>query len=88
MSSSLSESLQRILDRFDNAWNDPTPPSIEDYLRACEPAKRRTLLIELIYIDLERRLTAGEQVRVEEMYLRRFPVLNEDRAVVVALAAP
>ena len=63
MSASLSESLQRILDRFDDAWNDLTPPSIEDYLRACEPAKRRALLIELIYIDLEHRLEAGERVR-------------------------
>ncbi|HTU16630.1 MAG TPA: serine/threonine-protein kinase [Gemmataceae bacterium] len=87
MSSPLSESMERILDRFDDAWNSPTPPSIEDYLRLCEPAKRRAVLIELIYIDLERRLAAGEPVRVEELYLRRFPVLNDDRAAVLALAA-
>ncbi|HTU20831.1 MAG TPA: protein kinase [Gemmataceae bacterium] len=86
MSAPLSESQQRIRDRFEDAWNGPTPPSIEDYLRGCEPAKRRALLIELIYIDLERRLAAGERVRVDELYLRRFPVLNDDRAAVIALA--
>lgn len=87
MSSPLSASMEQILDRFDDDWNGPTPPSIEAYLRPVEPAKRRGLLIELIYIDLERRLAAGERMRVEDMYLRRFPVLKEDRATVVALAA-
>jgi hypothetical protein len=47
MSSPISESMEQILDRFDEAWNCPTPPSIEDYLRRGEPAKRRPLLIEL-----------------------------------------
>jgi WD40 repeat protein len=75
------------LERFDDAWNGPTPPSIEDYLRTGEPLKRLALLVELIHIDLERRLTSGESVRVEEAYLRRFPELNADRAAVVALAA-
>ena len=77
MSSSLSESLQRILDRFDNAWNDPTPPSIEDYLRACEPANGASA----DRVDLHRPGTPSDgrgAGRVEEMYLRRFPVLNED----------
>jgi hypothetical protein len=87
MSSSTSKSQERILERFNDAWNGPAPPSIEDYMRTDESLKRLPLLVELIHIDLERRLTSGESVHVEEAYLRRFPELNADRAAVVALAA-
>jgi hypothetical protein len=36
------------------------------------------LLIELVRIDLERRLAAGERLRLEEAYLRRFSELSAD----------
>jgi serine/threonine protein kinase len=87
MSSSLSDSMERILDRFEDAWNGPVPPCIEEYVALCEPPKRLPLLIELLRIDLERRLTAGEPIRVEDAYLGRFPELNTDPAVVVGLVA-
>jgi hypothetical protein len=83
----LTESMDQILDRFDDAWNGPTPPRIEDFLTIGDSCQRLALLVELVRIDLERRLTAGELVRVEEVYLERFPELKTDRAVVVSLAA-
>jgi serine/threonine protein kinase len=86
MSSPLSANMESILDRFDEAWNGPTPPSIENYLALCPPGQRLALLVELVRIDLERRLKRGERVRLEETYLPRFPELNKDRASVVTLA--
>jgi len=38
--------MESILDRFDDAWNGPTPPSIEDYLALCPPGQRLALLVE------------------------------------------
>src|SRR5579875_2617746 len=87
MSSPISESMHQLLDRFDDAWNGPTPPRIENYLASCPPRQRLTLLVELVRIDLERRLTRGERIRLEETYLPRFPELSSDCASVVALAA-
>jgi hypothetical protein len=47
--------MDEILNRFDDAWNGPAPPSIEDLLQLSESARRRALWIELISIDLQRR---------------------------------
>src|SRR5205807_2895889 len=44
------------------------------------------LLIELVHIDLELRLKAGEAARAEE-YLARYPELAGDRAAAVELIA-
>src|SRR5262249_5852753 len=44
------------------------------------------VLVELVHIDLELRLKAGESARVEE-YLARFPELAGDRAVTLDLIA-
>jgi hypothetical protein len=42
MSASIDfDSMEQILDRFDEAWNGPTPPNIEDYLQAGNPEQRR-----------------------------------------------
>jgi hypothetical protein len=87
MTSPSIESMDRILDRFDDAWNGPTPPRIEDYLRAGELGERRTLLVELVRIDMERRINAGEAVRLEETYLRPFSALNDNREALLSLAA-
>lgn len=85
MSSSLSTNMESILDRFDDAWNGPTPPRIEVYLAEADPDRRFTLLIELVRIDLERRLAAGEKVRLEEDYLSRFPELSAEPPAIVTL---
>jgi hypothetical protein len=50
---------------------------IDDYLPAGDPLRRR-VLIELVHIELELRLKAGETARAEE-YLTRYPELPGDR---------
>ena len=85
MSSPPFDSMEQILARFGEAWNSPRPPRIEDHLGAGDPDQRVSLLVELIRIDLERRLTAGERLRVEEAYLRRFPELGGDTSALVTL---
>jgi serine/threonine protein kinase len=85
VSSPVFDSMEQILARFGEAWNGPKPPRIEDHLGAGDPDQRVSLLVELIRIDLERRLTAGERLRVEEAYLRRFPELGADTSALVTL---
>jgi hypothetical protein len=86
MSSPLSDRMEEILDRFDEAWDGPTPPRIEDYLADADREQRLALLIELVHIDLERRLAAGEWARLEVTYPRqRFPELYANLAAVVTL---
>jgi tRNA A-37 threonylcarbamoyl transferase component Bud32 len=77
MSSSLSENLEQILNRFEDAWNGPTPPRIEDFLLPAGSPRRLPTLIELLKIDMTRRLERGERVRLEEMYLPRFHELGD-----------
>jgi tetratricopeptide (TPR) repeat protein len=77
--------LERLCERFEKAWQGGVRPAIEDYLPPAGPA-RRPALVELVQIDLEVRLKAGEPGRVEE-YLGRFPELAADRAAVLDLAA-
>jgi tetratricopeptide (TPR) repeat protein/tRNA A-37 threonylcarbamoyl transferase component Bud32 len=77
--------LEPILDRFENAWKRGEPPALEDFL-TYTGAERRALLIELVHEDLEYRLKAGEQVRVES-YLERFPELRSERPVALDLIA-
>jgi WD40 repeat protein len=71
--------LERISDRFEQAWRRGERPCIDDYLQDDAESDDRPLLIELVHAELEFRLTQGEPVRVEE-YLRRYPALEDDRA--------
>jgi serine/threonine protein kinase len=80
--------LDRILDRFEEAWRGGTPPRLEEYVPS-EVNARREVLPELIKIDLEYRwckarmpgqtvipgAAPGERVQLEE-YVRRFPELG------------
>ncbi len=77
--------LERVLDRFENAWNQGDRPALSDYLAAAA-TERRLLLIELIHEDLEYRIQTGEPARVE-MYLKHYPELRDDPAVVLDLVA-
>jgi predicted ATPase len=71
--------------RFETAWHQVPRPRIDDYLPG-DPALRLEVLIELVHIDLELRLKAGEAARVED-YLARYPELAADRAVTLELIA-
>jgi predicted ATPase len=80
-----SRTHEGAIKRFENAWRQGPRPAIDDHLPA-GPVPRRRLLIELVHIDLEFRLKAGEAARAEE-YLARYPDLAGDRAAVLDLVA-
>jgi serine/threonine protein kinase/tetratricopeptide (TPR) repeat protein len=76
--------LEWVVQRFEQAWARGGRPRLETYLAVAVP--RRALQVELVHIDLEYRLKAGEPARVEE-YLDRFPELAGDDGVVRDLLA-
>src|SRR5262245_10452109 len=77
--------LKEAARRFEDAWRQGPRPAIDDHLPAGDGLRSR-LLVELVHIDLELRLKAGEAARVEE-YLARYPELTADRAAAVELVA-
>lgn len=70
--------------RFQGAWQDDAwkpagePPSIAAYLPAEPAALRRMVLLELVKIDLERRVSAGGPRKTLEDYAREFPDLLQE----------
>jgi serine/threonine protein kinase/formylglycine-generating enzyme required for sulfatase activity len=78
-----SSELDRVVERFESAWKAGPRPNIDDHLPP-GAAERFAVLVELVHVELELRLKAGEAARVEE-YLQRFPELAQKAAVVVAL---
>jgi WD40 repeat protein len=78
--------LEEIVERFERAWQGGRRPDLDEYLPEGGPL-RQPVLVELIHADLECRLKAGEEARVEG-YLRRFPELGPgpDRVVDLLLA--
>src|SRR4051812_33482422 len=76
------DEFEDVIRRFEDAWQGQTRPEIVAYLPT--GAGRSRLLTELVHVDFEYRLRAGEPARVEE-YLARYPVLSDDRAVVIDL---
>src|SRR5262245_41352953 len=77
--------LMGAVKRFETAWRQEQRPAIEDFLPADESLRSR-VLIELVHVDLELRIKAGEAVRVEE-YLTRYPEIAKDRATTLELIA-
>jgi hypothetical protein len=80
-----SVGLEEIVERFECAWRQGGRPELQEYLPA-DGSLRLAVLVELVNIDLECRLKAGEPARVEE-YLRRYPELAEVPEAVPALAS-
>ena len=78
------DEFEDAIRRFEDAWHGPARPEIGAYLAT--GAGRIPLLTELVHVDLEYRLRAGEAARVEE-YLARYPELADDRAVLLGLIA-
>jgi tetratricopeptide (TPR) repeat protein/tRNA A-37 threonylcarbamoyl transferase component Bud32 len=76
---------QSVVDRFEQAWEVDQRPLLDDYLPADSPERLRLLGV-LVHIDLERRLKAGEAMRVET-YLQRYAELADDPELVLALIA-
>src|SRR4051812_44085094 len=76
---------ESLLARFEKAWKEGRRPVIEKYLaeaRGAPPAG----LVELVHIELELRLRAGEPAGVEAS-LERFPPLGRQAARVLDLIA-
>src|SRR4051812_31064784 len=69
--------LEPIFQRFEQAWHQGRYPEIDEYLPE-ETSRRRAALIELIHTDLEFRLKARLEARVED-YLLRYRELQGDR---------
>jgi WD40 repeat protein len=69
-----------LLDRFERAWQEGTPPDLDAFLPEPLAPNRRTVLLELVQMDLECRHKKGLALPVED-YLRRYPELAEDDAV-------
>jgi tRNA A-37 threonylcarbamoyl transferase component Bud32 len=76
------DSLHSLAERFESAWEQGSPPALDDFV----PTGDGRALAELVHIDLERRLRAGDCVRVEE-YLHRYPALADRPAEVLDLLA-
>jgi WD40 repeat protein len=66
-----------VVERFEEAWQRGEGPDLEAYLPPPGSPGRAGLLVDLVNVDLERRLTAGEPARVEG-YLGRYPELAAD----------
>ena len=74
---------ERLIATFEEAWRRGPAPAIADYLGVEGPA-RRALLVELVHVDLEFRLKAGQPARVET-YLKDYPELAADRRATLGL---
>jgi serine/threonine protein kinase/formylglycine-generating enzyme required for sulfatase activity len=74
---------EKILQRFESAWNASPRPDPDAFLPA-DPAQRALVLPELLCVDLERRLKVGELARVET-YIERYPALANQPDAVFAL---
>ena len=77
--------VDRAVKAFEDAWQAGQRPAIEDYLGPAGP-DRTALLRELVHVDLQRRLAAGERVGVEA-YLERFPELAQSSCAVELVLA-
>jgi predicted ATPase/predicted Ser/Thr protein kinase len=74
-----------LIKAFEQAWQAGGAPAIDAYLRGDGP-QRLALLVELVHVDLELRLKAGEPARVET-YLRAYPELATARGAILELIA-
>lgn len=77
--------IARIVAAFDAAWLRGDQPAIQAFLP--EPGTNDLpLLCELVHLDLEHRLKAGEAARVED-YLATYSALADDQHELVELLA-
>jgi WD40 repeat protein/serine/threonine protein kinase len=77
------ERLDHLVMEFEDAWEAGRRPRVEDFLPPAGP-ERSAALVELVHVDLERRLKAGEFVRVEA-YLAAYPELADQASILLDL---
>jgi hypothetical protein len=73
--------LEATIDKFEQAWQQPNPPRIADFLPPADSPERWALLHELIKVDLEYRWENGQQALIED-YVREFPELTAFRSTI------
>jgi WD40 repeat protein len=78
------DEYEDVIRRFEDAWKGPARPEIIAFLPTGTGHTR--LLTELVHVDLEYRVRAGDAARVED-YLTRYPELADDRAAALDLIA-
>lgn len=78
-----STQIHQIVERFEEAWQRGWAPTIDAFLPV-PGAERHAALLQLVQVDLEYRLKAGEAARVEH-YLVRFTEIAENAQAVLAL---
>src|SRR3954469_19224646 len=81
---SARDDFEDAIHRFEVAWQGRVRPEILAHLPT-GPGRTR-LLAELVHVDLEYRVRAGEAVRVED-YLTRYPELADSREIALDLIA-
>lgn len=64
--------IEQICDRFEAAWKDGQRPRLEAYLSQADAHLHSALLRELLPLDWEYRMRAGDQPQASE-YQTRFP---------------
>ena len=78
--------LDDIIERFEDAWNRGDNPRLEDFLPTASGRQSTEILIELVHVELERRLTRGDDARVET-YLEAYPAIRDCRKAAIELIA-
>jgi hypothetical protein len=77
--------LDQLVRDFEQAWESGRRPALADHLPEIQ-AERSLALVELVHVDLDYRLSAGEEIRVEA-YLENYPELACNQAIVIDLLA-
>jgi hypothetical protein len=66
------DSIDIACDAFEDEWRSGREPRIEDYFGQIPEHRRRSLLRELVAVEVDYRLQRGDGLRPEE-YAARFP---------------
>src|SRR5690349_2920248 len=69
---SRANEIDLVCDRFEEAWRNGAPLSIEDCVSTGRPESQTILLEELILVEYELRRAQGDDVSLSD-YVRRFP---------------
>src|SRR5690349_9854384 len=76
---------EALIREFEQAWRKGPPPQISDFLIGDE-VRSNLVLRELLHVDLEYRVKAGQRTCVE-FYLERYPDFALDPNEVLDLIA-
>ncbi len=76
---------EEVIRQFESAWKGTGRPDLTTFLPTGAPRPQQ-LLIELVHVDLEFRIRAGDDARVEE-YLQRFAELSESSILLDLIAS-